>query len=661
MRLRAFVLSALLLTTAGCALAQTVDLAQNRVPMTDLAGPWRFHTGDNPAWSNPAFDDSSWPLLLAGKPWTQRGYPTYSGVAWYRIRILVSANSGPLALYFPSVEDSAQVFADGRLIGQVGGLPPHPRTVIASNTLVSIPAAAVSPSQPLVLALRVWHAPKAAGPAGGLVSVPRIGDADAIAQWRQLQIDRAFHDAASQLVDCYVDILTALAGFGLFFLRRKERDYLWWGISQALWAGFLALLVGINFRPMPLLDFYTGWIVLFALANWFQIEFYVAFLHQRHGWLYRAAVFFVLLDAALHAFLVASPANPPLAALNLSAGAIMQAFIAAMLWRGARRRVFGAALLFVAYLPSLSADALNAFIHFPVVATTPFAAAAQHFLNQTLTWPIPVGAFSMTGDFEMLAVLVILVLSYARSRRDEERLESELEAARVVQKILIPDEVPSVPGFNLQTVYRPASQVGGDFFQVIPLPSGGALLTIGDVSGKGMPAAMTVSLLVGTFRTLAHYTQSPGEILRAMNQRMLARSGGGFTTCLVLRLDPDGTMTAASAGHPAPYIDSRELPLDNGLPLGLTADAHYAESGIALRPGEQLTLLTDGIPEARNAEGALFGFERARTISVQSAESIARAAQQHGQQDDITVLTVTRLTSEPQPFASRSALAPSPA
>ena len=81
---------------------------------------------------------------------------------------------------------------------------------------------------------------------------------------------------------------------------------------------------------------------------------------------------------------------------------------------------------------------------------------------------------------------------------------------------------------------------------------------IGDVSGKGMPAAMTVSLLVGTVRTLAHYTQSPGEILTAMNQRMLARSQGGFTTCLVLRLDANGKLTVANAGHLAPYINGSE-------------------------------------------------------------------------------------------------------
>ncbi len=141
------------------------------------------------------------------------------------------------------------------------------------------------------------------------------------------------------------------------------------------------------------------------------------------------------------------------------------------------------------------------------------------------------------------------------------------------------------------------------------------LVIIGDVSGKGMPAAMTVSLLVGTVRTLAHYTQSPGEILAAMNHRMLARSNGGFTTCLVLRADPDGKLTIANAGHIAPYLAGKELPLENGLPLGLAAETTYTESTFQLSQGQQLTLLTDGVVEARDKAGALFGFERTAAIS----------------------------------------------
>jgi hypothetical protein len=220
------------------------------------------------------------------------------------------------------------------------------------------------------------------------------------------------------------------------------------------------------------------------------------------------------------------------------------------------------------------------------------------------------------------------------------RAETELEAARAVQQVLIPDEIPNLPAFKIESVYKPAGQVGGDFFQILPTAHGGVLIVIGDVSGKGMPAAMTVSLLVGTFRTLAHYTSNPGEILAAMNRRMLARSKDGFTTCLVLRADPDGALTVANAGHLPPYCNHEELAMDGGLPLGIHAESTYEEARLELRPGAQITLLTDGVVEARSNTGELFGFARAQNLSSRSAEQIAEAARAFGQEDDITVVTL---------------------
>jgi hypothetical protein len=240
-----------------------------------------------------------------------------------------------------------------------------------------------------------------------------------------------------------------------------------------------------------------------------------------------------------------------------------------------------------------------------------------------------------------------VVSSVSETRRnikiqtEKVRLESEMAAARVVQQLLVPAEIPAIPGFRIESVYKPAGQVGGDFFQILPVKGKGVLVAIGDVSGKGMPAAMTVSLLVGTLRTLAHYTQSPGEILAAMNERMLVRSSGGFTTCLVLRADENGKLTIANAGHIAPYLAGKELPLDNGLPLGLAAESAYRESTFQLAPESQLTLLTDGVVEARDKAGVLFGFERSAALSTQPAEAIASAAQAFGQDDDITALTLS--------------------
>jgi serine phosphatase RsbU (regulator of sigma subunit) len=164
-----------------------------------------------------------------------------------------------------------------------------------------------------------------------------------------------------------------------------------------------------------------------------------------------------------------------------------------------------------------------------------------------------------------------------------------------------------------------------------------------------MPAAMTVSLLVGTFRTLAHYTQRPSEILASMNRRMLSRSQGGFTTCVVLRIGPQGLVTVANAGHLAPYLAGQEIALENGFPLGITAEAGYPEVSIQLPVGAQLTLYTDGVVEARARSGELLGFDRAAALSMQPADVIAQTAQSFGQDDDITVLTVTLQASAPAP------------
>jgi serine phosphatase RsbU (regulator of sigma subunit) len=148
-----------------------------------------------------------------------------------------------------------------------------------------------------------------------------------------------------------------------------------------------------------------------------------------------------------------------------------------------------------------------------------------------------------------------------------------------------------------------------------------------------------------------------------MNQRMIGRTQGGFTTCLVLRADGDGQLAVANAGHISPYLAGKELTVEGGLPLGLNAHANYVDSVFRLAPGEQLTLLTDGVVEAREKSGALFGFERTAAIADHSADWIAQAALDFGQDDDITVLTLKlqAATAAETVFVSTSELSPSPA
>ena len=225
------------------------------------------------------------------------------------------------------------------------------------------------------------------------------------------------------------------------------------------------------------------------------------------------------------------------------------------------------------------------------------------------------GYFALhTTDAPLALVLVALSVSVFRhflaERRRQQRVEQELQSAREIQQVLLPEEVPAVPGYAIDTIYRPAAEVGGDFFQIFPLEGGGSLVAIGDVSGKGLKAAMIVSLIVGTLRTVAVYTQRPTEILAELNTRLHGRVAGGFVTCLILRIPLDGPIVIANAGHLAPYLNGREVGLSGSLPLGIVPQMEYEESTLALAEGDLLTLMTDGVPEAQNAHKELFGFDR---------------------------------------------------
>ncbi len=163
------------------------------------------------------------------------------------------------------------------------------------------------------------------------------------------------------------------------------------------------------------------------------------------------------------------------------------------------------------------------------------------------------------------------------------------------------------------------------------------------MSGKGLKAAMTVSLIVGAIRTLVETTTSPAQILAGLNRRLNGRLHGGFATCIALRLDPDGRCTLATAGHPAPFLNRQEIELPGALPLGILPGTVYQEFPRQLQPGDHLALYTDGLLEARSASGELYGFDRLTILfgNQSSAEQASAEAVAFGQDDDITVLTLT--------------------
>jgi serine phosphatase RsbU (regulator of sigma subunit) len=213
------------------------------------------------------------------------------------------------------------------------------------------------------------------------------------------------------------------------------------------------------------------------------------------------------------------------------------------------------------------------------------------------------------------------------------------QAQQLQQRVLVPEVLHS-PSFSVEAEYRPAQTVGGDFFQTLSKADGSLLVVLGDVSGKGMSAAMLVAVLVGAIRTRAEDSFDPAAMLAMLNQRLIGRSGGHLATCLAAELRPDGGMRIANAGHLPPYLNGQELDLEGSLPLGAANLIDFSSRIITLKPGDRLTFLTDGVVEAMNAANELFGFDRALTISNQSAAAIAQHAQAFGQKDDITVLSI---------------------
>ncbi len=247
----------------------------------------------------------------------------------------------------------------------------------------------------------------------------------------------------------------------------------------------------------------------------------------------------------------------------------------------------------------------------------------------------------------LCVVAGLLGLLFREQRRiAEERAEmaGELRAASEIQRMLAPAVIDSAPGLHIDVAFRPMREVGGDFYLCSILPDNRQRLVVGDVSGKGTAAAMAAALLIGGAEE--RDSDSPGKLLAHLN-RVLRRTGvGGFATCLCADFS-GGVVTLANAGHLSPYRGGREVSVQPGLPLGIVAFTEdYEERSFTMDPGDTLTFLSDGVVEARNSQGELFGFERTCAISTQSADEIAATAQRFGQEDDITVLTLTFAPAE---------------
>jgi len=269
-------------------------------------------------------------------------------------------------------------------------------------------------------------------------------------------------------------------------------------------------------------------------------------------------------------------------------------------------------------------------------------------LHVRVMW-FPFGGRISLAQISMLALagvmLILLVRRLLFSLRRQKQMALDVKQAQEIQQVILPGAVTWFPGYAIESEYRPAREVGGDFFQILPDGVGGVLILLGDVTGKGLQAGMQVALIVGAIRTTVETSYEPHVVLESLNRRLCGR-GQSYATCVAMHVSADGKTTISNAGHIAPYLNGKELAMAGNLPLGLNPSVTFDQETIQLKQKDRLLVITDGVIEAKNAKNELFGFNRARSISHLPAAFIVKAAEIFGQEDDITVVSISRLALE---------------
>jgi serine phosphatase RsbU (regulator of sigma subunit)/predicted ester cyclase len=249
----------------------------------------------------------------------------------------------------------------------------------------------------------------------------------------------------------------------------------------------------------------------------------------------------------------------------------------------------------------------------------------------------------------------------AERARERQRIEQELRTAREIQQALLPKATPKLDGWQLAAYYRPARQVGGDFYDFVELPNGLLGIVVGDATGHGMPAALLMATTRGMLRAVAQPLDSPGEVLARVNDTICPETPPNmFVTCFYAILNPaDGRLLYANAGHDLPYLrregqSSSDL-WARGMPLGLMPRMSYEENETSLERGGSILFYSDGLVEAHNPHREMFGFPRLRELVDEYGNNGGSLVERlltelsgyvgadSEQEDDITLVALQRL------------------
>jgi hypothetical protein len=611
------------------------------VPGMTSVSPQRcvWRAGDDTRWAASILDESSW------QPWGTWHLDPNVPHFWIRCRASLATlpPAEPRALQI-QLFAAYQAWIGGSLIGQAGNVQSGNFSMDTVRSFALPPEAQSSATLALRVTPRLYRmVPAAPVPPFTL----HIGDP---ALLRDRYAALAVTQGLGRLTPALCFSIIGVIGFvllGLFLYDRSRRQLLpLIVVSLGLIPLYLNYFFAAALVGYPSFLYVLAWALPALTSNFARVWFFFALAGRRVPLLFRL---FIALGVLGYATAVLGVFLPSASALRLDAFRVLRMepvtalarigescapFVAFWPWSGLTRRMRPLATLSVAWGATMIiffAVQLSA-LNLPILPRL----SAQ--------WSTAVAdAEAVTTLAVMVALLGFLFRQLQESSEQRAILAGEMQAAREVQSMLAPAILDTAPGFRIEVAFHPMRDVGGDFYLCRTLPGGRQRILLGDVSGKGTAAAMTATLLIGAAER--RDTDSPAQLLEHLNLVLRDSRVGGFATCLCADLTPNGILRLANAGHLSPYIGAEEIALACNLPLGLD-DTTYPETTLQLNPGDSLTFLSDGVVEARSASGELYGFDRTRRISRNSAEEIARAAQAFGQEDDITVLTLQFASSE---------------
>jgi phosphoserine phosphatase RsbU/P len=632
---------ALLISMAPAGMAQAVDATQWHSGTVTLNEGWVEHDGDDLTWAKPDFDDSGWQKveldnLGAAEP----------GWKWFRLHFKLEEGHPHKHLLIVGGEGAYAAYVNGKAVEDARLLP-----WFAVRRPVEEVVVLPDDATDFTLALRthatqtyaLWRLP--------LFLTASVGSAEAIDYERAAFESQRLYGAVSSIAINLVVVLAGIGAFALFRSQRTHAEYMWLGLYLLLLGLSNGLLYSSSTGVLPLI-----WnnlladplIYLFTIT---QVQFTFCFAGQPISRVWRAYQILLLMPLIANVLVAMSLLSTSTyivieAAVILPAALLLPVLL--LIWYRRGNREAGWLII-----PSLFPAATSALYDVGSASIFSGWGKLDFLANPIPLGPVPLQISDLADFLFVLAIGVVMFFRFTRVSREQTRVAAELEAAREIQQRLVPAQLPEVRGYTIEAAYFPAHEVGGDFYQVFEREDGAQLVVVGDVSGKGLRAAMTGTLALGALRALAAQGLGPGELLTRLNRQIAQTHDSGFITCVCGLLTEFGEITVANAGHLPPYRNGEELMVFADLPLGISAEEVYQECTFQLEPGDRLTLLSDGVLEARDTHGVLFGFERTRAISGQAAAEIADVAQRFGQEDDITVVTLTRIVAVAA-FASQS-------